>query len=274
MDEGIAARRLGGVIESARENRDIRAVVFRADSPGGEIIPSDIVAQELKKTSKEKPVIVTQGFVAGSGGYWISMNGDRILATPLTITGSIGVIGFWIWNEGLGEKLGLSSSTVTVGDHADLGQGFRIPLLGMVVPERNLTPWERKKMEQNIWASYETFLGKVAAGRNMTRDEVHRIAEGRIWSGRDGLDVGLVDEIGGLERAIEIAKEEAGIPADQEVELVELPRMGLFNPNLLKMPSPFSVCEEESLEIQYLRAVLRSKGHPMALMPPELVMMP
>lgn len=270
MDEGITARRLGGVIKSARENREIKAVVFRADSPGGEIIPSDIVAEELKMTSEEKPVIVSQGWVAGSGGYWISMYGDKILATPFTITGSIGVIGLWIWNEELGDKLGLSSSKVTVGDHADILLGIRLPLIGAMIPDRNLTPSERGKVEREILGAYEAFLMKVAAGRNMTRDEIHKIGEGRIWSGRDGLDVGLVDEIGGMEEAIAMARERAGIPPDREVELVELPEMGLLNPDLFKMPSPFQV-GDETLDVQYLKAVLRANGRPMAIVPPDLL---
>ncbi len=273
MDEGIAARRLGGVIRAARENRNIKAVVFRVDSPGGEIVASDIVADELKRTAREKPVIVSQGWVAGSGGYWISMYGDEILATPFTITGSIGVIGAWVWNEGLGEKLGLHAEGVTVGDHADAFLGIRLPLLGIMVPDRNLTPYEFGRVEQEIRTSYEHFLLKVAEGRGMTRDEVHKIGEGRVWTGRDGLRVGLVDEIGGLDQAVALAKRKAGIAEDQEIELVELPRMGLLNPKLLKMPSPIGV-ETESADLDYLKTVVRSRGRPLALVPPDLIFAP
>ncbi len=273
MDEGIAARRLGAVIRRAGGNKDIKAIVFRADSPGGEIIASDIVAEELKKAKKEKPVIVTQGWVAGSGGYWISMYSDRILATPFTITGSIGVIGFWIWNDGIGDKLGLSSGKVATGDHADIFLGIRLPLIGAMIPDRNLTRGEFQRVEHEIRLSYEHFLAKVAEGRNMTRDEVHRIGEGRVWTGRDGLRIGLVDEIGGLDRAIAIAKKEAGIPEDQEIEMVELPRMGFLNPNMFKMPSPFGRLEE-SVEIDYLKAMIRNNGRPLALIPPDLVVEP
>ncbi|NQU06487.1 MAG: S49 family peptidase, partial [Calditrichaeota bacterium] len=107
MNYGLNARKLGPVIERARNDKNVKAVVFRADSPGGDILPSDIVALELKKTAEEKPVIVTQGQVAGSGGYWISMYGDKILASPWTITGSIGVIGGWFYNDGFNDKLGM-----------------------------------------------------------------------------------------------------------------------------------------------------------------------
>ena len=95
-------------------------MVFLADPPAAEIEASVFLADELKKTAGEKPVIVSQGWVAGSGGYWISMYGDKILATPFTITGSIGVIAMWAWNQGLGDKLGMGSAAVTVGDHADV----------------------------------------------------------------------------------------------------------------------------------------------------------
>jgi len=273
MDEGIAARRLGGVIRAVRENRDIKAVVFRADSPGGEIVASDIVADELKKTAEEKPVIVSQGWVAGSGGYWISMYGDKILATPFTITGSIGVIAMWAWNQGLGDKLGMGSAAVTVGDHADVLLGIRLPVLGFMIPDRNLTRFEHGRFRQEILTSYEHFLARVAEGRGMTRDEVHRIAEGRVWTGRDGLEVGLVDEIGGLEQAIALAKREAGIADDEEIELVELPRMGLLNPNMFKMPSPIRI-EDESVDMDYVRAVLAGQGRPLAIVPPDLMMVP
>jgi protease-4 len=270
MDTGIAARRLGGVIRRARENPNIKAVVFRADSPGGEIVASDIVAEELKLTGKKKPVIVSQGFVAGSGGYWISMYGDRILATPLTITGSIGVIGMWIWNDGLGEKLGLRSDKVLRGDHSDILLGIRLPLLGVMVPDRNLTRKEFGIMKEQILLSYEHFLEKVADGRGMTRDEVHKVGEGRVWTGRDGLRVGLIDEIGGLEDAIAIARREAGIDEDEDVDLVELPRMGLLNPNLFRIPNPFDF-GADSPEADFLKTMIENNGRPMALMPPDVI---
>ena len=274
MNSGINARKLRKVIKKAREDDDIKAVVFRADSPGGDILPSDIVAEELKKTAEEKPVIVSQGWVAGSGGYWISMYGDKIVASPWTITGSIGVIGLWLYNDGLGDKLGLTYDNVQIGKHADLGRGISLPLIGAVIPERNVTEEERAYIETMIKKWYQDFLNKVAEGRNMTVDEVHEVAQGRIWTGTDGKEIGLVDELGGLETAIKLARQAAGIEPDKEVKIVEMPEKGWLNPNMFQpklfgMEEPVFDINLDDPELMYLRMILNSKGQPMLLMPPE-----
>ena len=139
MDEGIRARWLEKVFRDLAKNSAIKAVVFRVDSPGGDGMASDVVAEALKKCSEKKPVIVSQGQVAGSGGYWISMYGDTIVAGPNTITGSIGVIGGWIYDKGFSEKIGMTEDHVKRGTHADAGYGITLPLLGVRVPARNLT---------------------------------------------------------------------------------------------------------------------------------------
>jgi protease-4 len=232
MDEGIAARSLVKDIEAVAEDRDIKAVVFRVDSPGGSAIPSDIVAEALKECSRKKPVIVSQGNVAGSGGYWLSMYGDVIVAAPHTITGSIGVIGLWLYDKSLKEKLGLSTDQVKAGDHADLGFGFPFPLVGML-PDRNLNEDERSRMEVLIKETYHDFVGKVAVGRNMEYDDVESIAQGRVWSGVDAKAHGLVDTLGGLITALAIAKQKAGIAADEKVTILEFPKRGLIAPDML-----------------------------------------
>jgi protease-4 len=229
MDTGIRARTLSKEIDALAGNSSIKAIVFRVDSPGGDGQASDLVAEALKKCKDKKPVIVTQGAVAASGGYWLSMYGDKILAAPQTITGSIGVIGGWLYNSGLKEKLGMTTDHVQVGDHADLGFGMILPLIGAGVPDRNLTEWERGLVEDLIRTGYKEFVTKVASGRNMKFEDVDKIGQGRVWPGVDGKANGLIDELGGMETAILLAKQGAGIPADQAVTLVEAPKPELFD---------------------------------------------
>jgi protease-4 len=234
MDSGIRGRLLSKKIKAAADDRGVKAIVLRADSPGGDPLPSDLVAREMKAAAKKKPVIVSQGQVAGSGGYWISMYGDSILASPLTVTGSIGVISGWVWDNGLGEKLGITYDKVQRGAHADLGNGMRLPLVNEVVPDRPFTTEERSRAEGLIRTLYGDFVKMVAEGRGMTETQVDAVGQGRIWSGTRGKEKGLVDEIGGLWRSLEIAKTSAGIPIGQTITLTEGPGLGAFN---FPMPS-------------------------------------
>lgn len=278
LNSGINARRLQKVIKKAREDDRIKAVVFRADSPGGDALPSDIVAVELKKTSEEKPVIVSQGWVAASGGYWISMTGDKIVASPWTITGSIGVIGGWIYNNGLGDKIGLTYDHTQVGRHADLGSGIRLPLIGLQIPERNLTMEERGFVEKMFRALYREFIKKVAEGRNMTPEVVEEIAQGRVWTGIKGKENGLVDELGGLEKAVDLARQAAGIESERRIEIVEMPGRGLINPQmfqpkLIGLKGPLFTQGAEDPELMYLRMILQAKGRPLVMIPPEFYML-
>ncbi len=274
MDSGIRARWLSTQLERLKKDGSIEAVVFRVDSPGGDGMASDIVAEALKDLATEKPVIVTQGQVAGSGGYWISMYGDKILAGPNTITGSIGVIGGWIWDKGLSDKLGMTYDNVQRGEHADVLEGVRLPLLGLKVPGRNLTEEERKDVEEIIYEMYDMFVAKVASGRKMSMERVYQLGEGRFYSGLDGKDVGLVDEIGGLMLAIEIAKKDAGISEDQRVELVEVPDyLGWFP---FFGPSPVSIgitrdgaaLSDDDPGVKYIKQLLESPNMALPLMPP------
>ena len=226
MDTGIRGRALAKAIRSARKDRHVKAIVLRADSPGGDPLPSDLVAREMAEAAKQKPVIVSQGALAASGGYWISMNADTIVASPLTLTGSIGVIGGWVWNKGFGGKLGLTYDGVKQGRSADMEQGIRLPVLGEVIPERNLTPEERARMEHLIRAMYAEFVAKVAEQRGLDEKYVDSVGQGRVWSGQRGLEKNLVDELGGLWRSLQIAKAAAGLPADRAVQLAEGPAPG------------------------------------------------
>lgn len=274
MDEGIKARSLVNVVEDAVNNPHIKAIVLRVDSPGGDAVASDYIAEAMKKAKGKKPIIVSQGFVAASGGYWLSMYADTIIAAPGTITGSIGVIGGWLYNKNLKETLGMSTDFVKAGDHADLGFGFRLPVIGIGFPDRNLTADERARMETSIKSLYRDFVTNVAAGRKMSYEQIDSIAQGRVWSGIDGKRNGLVDILGGLETAITVAKERAGIPKDQNVTLVEMPRKGLFDFSVL-MPKLFGV-EQKMMNdptLDVIKFRLERNGQPLLMLPLEDVLM-
>lgn len=268
MDEGIKARTLSKTIKKIAKDRRIKAVVIRVDSPGGDALASDLVAEAMKTCRKYKPVIVSQGAVAGSGGYWLSMYGDTIVAAPNTITGSIGVIGGWFYNKGAKEKLGLSTDHVKVGEHADLGFGMITPILPIQLPDRNLTQQERGRMEVMMKSLYHDFVSKVASGRKKTYDQIEPIAQGRIWSGTDGLGNGLVDVIGGLEKAIQIAKMRAGLDVDKAVRIVEYPKANLLDPNLF-MPKFFGIKWKTTPILEEFKIRLDNNGRPMPIMPIE-----
>jgi protease-4 len=229
MDTGIRGRETSKALKKFRERRDIRAVVVRADSPGGDPLASDLVAREMKAyRDSGKPLYVSQGRVAGSGGYWISMNAARITASPFTITGSIGVIGGWAWNEGIGKKLGLTSDHVQIGKSADLLGGLSLPLIGVTIPERNLDDREHVVMKRGILELYDEFTQRVAEGRGLPVERVREIAQGRVYAGRDALQLKLVDEIASLDRTIEEAKAAAGVRKGRHIRIEEYPRRKLF----------------------------------------------
>ncbi|MBI5022022.1 MAG: signal peptide peptidase SppA [Ignavibacteriales bacterium] len=266
MDEGINARSLSKVVEAVANDTRVKGVVLRVDSPGGDAMASDYVAEAIRKCKEKKPVIVSQGFVAASGGYWLSMYADTIVAAPNTITGSIGVIGGWAYNKGIKDTLGMTTDHVKAGKHADLGFGFTLPFLGIGIPDRNLTPEEFGKMENMIRSFYKEFVTKVASGRKKKFEDIESIAQGRVWSGYDGKENGLVDVLGGLQKAVQIAKERANICPEQEVDIIELPEKGLFDlsqfmPKLL----PFNVQDDPVL--QHLKFRLEHNGQPMPIMP-------
>jgi protease-4 len=265
MDSGIKGRWLEKVFLKIKKDRSIKAVVFRVDSPGGDALPSDLVAEAIKKCAQVKPVIISQGQVAGSGGYWISMYGDTILAGPNTVTGSIGVIGGWMYDKGLSAKLGMTSDFVKRGEHAELGFGITLPFLGFRVPARNLTVDERAKMEELFRKFYDGFVKKVASGRGMDVDKVKQIAEGHFYSGLDGKANGLVDEIGGLTTAIAIAQQKAGFKSDDEYEIIEIPKYKGFIkwPNL----SPVSTVVDDPA-IRYIKLISENPWKPLPMLIP------
>lgn len=188
-------------LDEARTSPSTKAVVLRINSPGGSAAASEAMWHAAKRTAEEKPLIVSMGGTAASGGYYMAAPADTIVANTTTTTGSIGVFGL-LWNaEGLLEnKLGVTFDGVSTSPYADL-----------FVPNKPLAPEERRLFNRTIESTYQTFLQRVAEGRNMDTSAVHDVAQGRVWSGRDAKEVGLVDTTGGLRDAIAIAGSTAGM---------------------------------------------------------------
>jgi protease-4 len=269
MDEGITARQLVSDVAAAVNNSKVKAIVLRVDSPGGDPMASDYIAEALRKAKGKKPIIVSQGAVAASGGYWLSMYADTIVAAPTTITGSIGVIGGWVYNKGIKETLGMSTDLVKAGEHADLGFGFTLPFIGMGLPDRNLTEAERSRMEYTIRSMYKDFVQRVATGRKKSEEYIGSIAQGRVWSGYDGLSNGLVDVLGGLETAVNIARERAGIPKQDEINILSLPKPGFINFNQF-IPKVIGVeSGKKDPLFEHLKFRLQHNGRPMPVLPVE-----
>ena len=216
-NQTVGSETLTSAIRAAREDAEIEAIVLRVDSPGGVAVAADVMWRELDLASAEKPLIVSMSDLAASGGYYIAAPADVIVAHPGTLTGSIGVYGGkYVAGETL-EKLGVNVEVVTDGTHADLFS-----------PTTQFSDSARQAVLAQIDDTYERFLQVVADGRGLSRDQVHQIAQGRVWTGRQAYDNGLVDELGGLHRAIEIAKTEAGIAAETPITLVTYPQPRSF----------------------------------------------
>lgn len=194
---------LTAAFRTATRDDDVAAVVFRVDSPGGSYVASDLIRREVERTrAAGRPVVVSMGSVAASGGYFVAMEADAIVAQPGTLTGSIGVFGGKQVVSGLLGRVGISFEAVSEGANALI-----------LSPRRPFTDAERARLDAFLDRVYEDFTAKVAAARGLTRAQVHEIARGRVWTGADALERGLVDELGGFDRAVELAWEKAGQPA-------------------------------------------------------------
>ena len=205
-DDNVYSVNVSKTLRKAREDKDIKAVVFRVNSPGGSALASDVIWREVELLRKEKPVIVSMGSYAASGGYYISAGADAIVADKLTLTGSIGVFGMLLEGEDmLNKKLGLTTDVVKTGAAADFGANV------MGVGVRKITDLERKTLLRSVDKVYDTFTTKVANGRNLPIDKVLELAQGRVWSGTRAVELGLADANGGLREAIAIAADRAGV---------------------------------------------------------------
>jgi protease-4 len=204
-------------VRRARKDSSIKAIVLRVDSGGGSVVASEVIRREVELAHDVKPVVVSMSDVAASGGYWIAAPANKIVADPNTITGSIGVIIGKFNVSGLYNMLGLSTDSVMTSDNATL---FSL--------QQNFTPAQRAWVEKSLHDTYDQFIKGVAQGRGMTVDAVDKIGKGRVWTGAQAKNLGLVDELGGVDTAIRIAKQLAHIPASERVNIVRFPEEKSF----------------------------------------------
>jgi protease-4 len=225
------------ILNQVAADSGIKGVIVRIDSPGGEVTASDDIWRQMNLLSKKKPTVISMSDVAASGGYYMAMTGDPIIAYPGTLTGSIGVVFGKPDLHGLYDKLGITKDAVQRGKHADIDSDYTA-----------LSPDEREVLRRGIDESYQDFIGKVAAARHRTNEDVDRVAQGRVWLGSQAKSNGLVDELGGLDTAIQQVKKKAGIPESEQIALtVYPPRRSLFD--LLMKKS-----EQDALETELTRA--------------------
>lgn len=198
--EGLSSKKITKLFQEARKDENIKTIVFRINSPGGSALASDEIWREVKLANEEKNVIVSMGDVAASGGYYIAAAANKIFAETTTITGSIGVFGVIPYTGAMLEnKLGLSFDEVSTNKHA------------VLTTNQKMTEEEYNMVQKEVDYIYDEFLGRVAEGRGMTKEQVNTIARGRVWTGKDALRIGLVDTLGGLKSAIDYATKEANI---------------------------------------------------------------
>jgi len=238
---GITPKLVRDYLKRAESDGGVKAVVLRINSPGGSAAASQEIASEIRRFRAEtgKPVVISMGDIAASGGYYISAYADTIVANPGTLTGSIGVISQFIYIEGLLDKLGLELETVKAGKHKDMGMW-------------PLTEEQRQIMQDITDDLYEQFVAAVAEGRGLPRAQVRELATGQIYTGGQALNLGLVDELGGLDTAIEVAATLASIPVP---EIEEYGRPASFVEQLLgglSLPPLLPLSEDALLFLRML----------------------
>ncbi len=256
----VGSDTVASAFRQAREDAGVRAVVFRVDSPGGFGPAADVMWREVSLTRQAKPVVVSMGDYAASGGYYVAMGSDVILAEPGTLTGSIGVFSGKFNLRGLYDKLGVTKEFVSRGRHAQIYTSYRA-----------WTDEERVRVRSMNVSFYKDFVERAAKGRKKTFDEIDAVAQGRVWTGAEALKHGLVDRLGGLFDAIAVAKERAGLAKGQDVALIVLPaRKGILETLIERQ-------EEGTLEsrlpadlLGLLRIMTQASRGPLARLPYEL----
>ena len=216
-NRGIHSESLLRMLGRLEEDEAVRAVVLRIDSGGGEVVASDLLWRGVERLAAEKPVVACFGDTAASGAYYLAAAAREIVAEAGTLTGSIGVVGGKLDLSGLLERVGVGVDHIEQGGRA-----------GMSTATRGFSPEERRVVRAGMESAYERFLVRVAEGRAMSRDAVHAVSQGRVWSGTAGLAHGLVDSLGGPLEALTRAREAAGLAADEAVALDVHPRASPF----------------------------------------------
>ena len=263
-DEVVGAQRISRAIRSARENKSVKAIVFRINSGGGDVLASEIIRREVELAAEAKPLVASYGNVSASGGYWATCNATKIIANRSCLTGSIGVFGIFPNIQGLlNDKLGITIDNVGTNENSDFMNG-----------SRRFTKFEREVVTSSIENTYDTFIGHVSESRGLRKSFVDSIGQGRIWSGEDAIELGLIDEFGGLTRAIELAQELADLP---DYRIRELPVQEDYLEVLMKQLTSgvqTSILEKELGDdygfIKHFNHLKNSKGL-QAVMPFELV---
>lgn len=272
-EQSVGSDTMVKALNDARDDKSIKAIVIRVDSPGGSGLASDIIWRAVESAKEKKPVVVSMGDVAASGGYYISTGANKIVAQPSTITGSIGVVAGKPVMRGFFDWLGISNEYILRGKNA-----------GMFRETEKFTDDERAKFEEWIQKTYyEDFIPKVAKGRNKDVEYIDSVGQGRVWTGTQGRDRALIDELGGLDRAVEVAKELANIPKDKGVNRVILPYPRTFLQELMsgefemrsqtqQRQATLSMLPEDAQRaVRYMALLERMKnGESMFLMPFEL----
>lgn len=221
-------------LERAEADTAVKAIILRVESPGGEVAPCQEILEEIEQAKQSKPIVISMGSMAASGGYYISCTADKIVALPGTLTGSIGVIAQIPNLKGLFDKLGIEMQTFTGGEHKDMYAGYR-----------NLTPEEQEIMQNLVDEYYEQFVDIVAEGRGMDKGEVRSLATGQLYTGSEAKELGLVDELGGLDKAVEVATELSGAVS---------PRVEYYKPKAISILSElFELSSSELSSLLKLR---------------------
>ena len=213
-DTEFTARAIERAFNAAVRDKDVRAIVFRIDSPGGSATASETIWRDVVRAHQNgKPIIVSMGDLAASGGYYVAAPADKIVAEPATLTGSIGVLGGKIVIAGLLDKLGITTDAVQKGANSDM---FSVT--------RDFSPQARQHLADELDNTYRGFKDRVATGRHLSPDAVEAAAKGRVWTGEDALRLGLVDALGGYDTALTLARQAANLPTDAPIEIVVYPR--------------------------------------------------
>ena len=251
--ETIGSDRFAEIFRELREDENVKAIVLRVNSPGGSATASEVILREILLTKKKKPVVVSMGNVAASGGYWIAAGADRIFAESNTITGSIGVFGLLSNIQEIANNNGITWDVVKTGEYADIGSNVR--------PK---TEAELAIYQKSVTKTYNLFLRKVSRYRNLPQEKVKEIARGRIWSGKEAVKIGLVDRIGGLESAIAYAAQKAEL-SDGDWQLEEYPQQHRFEAELVQRLFDVKLLESQR-EIEPLTAEFLKLRQELALL--------
>lgn len=253
-DQVVGAQRISRALRKARTDKRVKAIVFRINSGGGDVLASEIIRREVELAAEKKPLVASYGDLSASGGYWATCNATKIIANRSCLTGSIGVFGIFPNLQGLlNDKLGITIDNVSTNENS-----------GFISGTRSFTPFEREVVSSMIAETYDTFLEYVSNGRDLSKSFVDSIGQGRIWSGEDAIELGLIDEFGGLTRAIELAQELAEL---EDYRIQELPVQEDFFLSLMKEitgGAKASILEKELGDdygfIKHLKAIKERKG--------------